>query len=70
MSFNVYFEKEGGLWVEPVEDTDHVKFNFIQVDNKEEYLALTSLMKAKQKKMLTTLKKAVDKRIASIAQLD
>lgn len=39
MSFNVYFENDGGLWVEPIEDTHISKFNFIEVKNKEDYLA-------------------------------
>lgn len=38
MSFNVYFEKDGGLWVEAVEDAKPIAFNFIEVANKEEYL--------------------------------
>lgn len=41
MSFNVYFEKDGGLWTEAVEDGNPIAFNFIEVKDEEEYLALT-----------------------------
>lgn len=37
MSFNVYFENDGGLWVESIEDNHISKFNFIEVKDKEDY---------------------------------
>jgi hypothetical protein len=43
MSFNVYFEKEGGMWVHDVEDLEHTKFNFVPVDNEEHYKSIVGL---------------------------
>ena len=69
MSFDVYFVQDGDMWVESVQDANHVQFNFIKVEDEAEYLAIIGLLAAKQAKRNTLLKKKI-KDFAPIAQLD
>ena len=64
MSFDVYFDTTGGLWVEPVEDQNTIQFNFIKVESGSEYLAIIKLLKAKQRKRYTILKKVVKTKLS------
>jgi hypothetical protein len=65
MSLNVYFKKEGDLWLDSIPDFDKVQFNFVQVDNEEQYEAMVSLLQAKQNKLHSVLKKKIKESVES-----